>query len=133
MSEFSKLVLRTRDDGSRIWLKCLTATADYYGWSDYFEPWSPKVVSEKDGYSFGHDPGRKGYASSGGTRLRICRSRNRGGNPKGKTNCFRVHTRCTNYDLAELAHFTKPEWHWMEGFNGARKSKGQWLEMYEFA
>ena len=130
---YSKLLLRTTEQGDRIWLKCLTATADFYGWTDAFEPWSIKSVGESGGYSYGFDPGRKGHPSSGGTRLRICRSKKRGGNPAGKTNCFRVHSRCTNYDLSELAFFTRGEWHWMEGFRGIRRSKAQWLDMYEHA
>ena len=55
------------------------------------------------------------------------------GFPAGKTNCFRVHSHCTNRDLAELAHFTKGEWHWMEGLFGQRRTKAHWLEMYESA
>ena len=128
---YSKLVLRTTPKGERIWLKCLTDTADFYGWSDAFEEWDVKSVGESNGYSIGHDPGRKGLPSVGGTRLRICRSRNKGGHPAGKTNCFRVHSRCSNFDLSELAFLTKVEWFWMEGLRGQRRTKAEWLEMYE--
>ena len=114
-------------------MKVLTATAKYYGWSDVFEPWKPKVVSEGIGYTFGYDPGRRGYASAGGHRLVICRDPSRNGNPRGKTNAFRVHSRCSNRDLAELAHFTKGAWNWMEGLYGQRRTKEHWLEMYEAA
>ena len=133
MDDYSSLVLRRNQNETAIWLKCLKTTADFYGWTDNFEPLSLKVTSESDGYEFGKDPGRKGDGSSGGNRLYICRDKNMSGFPVGKTNCFRVHSHCSNRDLAELAFFTRGQWEWMQGLFGQRRSKARWLEMYEAA
>ena len=133
MPQYSALVLRRNAKGTAIWLRCLTETAEFYGWTDTFEPLTLKVQSESNGYAFGRDPGRVGSANTGGKRLFICRNRSTQGFPKGETNAFRVHSHCSNRDLAELAHFTKGKWEWMEGLFGQRRTKAHWLEMYEAA
>ena len=63
-------------------------------------------------------------------RLRICRSESRMGTPRGMTNAFKVSRSCTLFELAELAHSTNIDWHWMTSFNGQRLSRGYWEDMY---
>lgn len=133
MRDYSQYLLNTHKNGTRVWLRCLTATAEFYGWDKSFDVFGPKVAREEGEMVFGSDPGRVGDAHRGGKRLYICRSPKRQGQPRGKTNSFRVQCNCSNRDLAELAYFTKGEWHWMEGLYGARRTKAHWLEMYEAA
>jgi hypothetical protein len=74
----------------------------------------------------------RGHAA-GGKRLRISRSSSRQGNPAGLTNQFLVSNSMRLVDLAELAHFTQGDWHWMETFNGDRLSREHWEEIYQAA
>ena len=67
----------------------------------------------------------------GGNRHRICRARTTAGYPRGMTNAFRLSTSCSTIDIAELAHFTKGEWFWIEGLHGERISRERWEAIYQ--
>ena len=129
---YIKLVLGLQDEQHRKYLIALRTTADYYGWTKEFEPWRPKAVSSSGGYDFGFEPGRRGGLQwAGGRRHRICRSPNTSGMPAGFTNQFRTSARCGLFDLAELAHFTQGDWHWMDCPFGERISRERWEEIYQ--
>ena len=132
LDPYVKLILGLRDKHQSKYLIALRTTADYYGWSEEFEPWSPKVVSQQGRYTLVRDTGRRGgLRHAGGRRHRICRSPRTSGWPTGFTNQFRVSARCELLDLAELAHFTQGDWHWMEGPFGERITRERWEEMYQ--
>ena len=129
--DYVKLELFRPPGGDSRWLIALRTTADYYGWTEYFPVWSPPVVGTAGGYTLTKDPGRRGRMhKQSGHRLRICRSESRMGQPRGMTNAFKVSRSCTLFELAELAHSTNIEWHWMESFKGQRLSRGHWEDMY---
>lgn len=129
--DYVKLELFRPPGGDSRWLIALRTTADYYGWTEYFPVWSPPVVGTAGGYTLVSDPGRRGRMhKQPAHRLRICRSESRKGHPRGMTNAFKVSRSCTLFELAELAHSTNIEWHWMESFKGQRLSRGHWEDMY---
>ena len=130
--DFVKLTLFRDSAGRARWVRALRATADYYGWSEEFEIWRPNGVFEADGKSFMHIPAvsTRG-AAFGGRHLRICRSESRRGNPARLTNRITVSNSCRAIDLAELAHFTKGDWHWMESPGGQRITRDRWEEIYQ--
>ena len=114
------------------WLIALRTTADYYGWTKEFPAWLPQDVHEVAGHTFMCDPGRKGdLQTMGGRRKLICRAGSTAGWSAGKTNAFRVSTSVSNFDLAELAHLTKVDWHWMEGLHGQRIHREKWEAIYQ--
>lgn len=77
------------------------------------------------------DPGRRGRLEcEGGRRHRICRSPSKRGFPAGMTNAFKLSANCGLVDIAEVAHFTQGEWHWLEGPRKQRIERDRWLEMY---
>ena len=131
--DYVKLVIGFQDAHYRKYLIALRTTADYYGWTEEFETWRPKPYVGSDGYTrYAVDPGRRGSLKlAGGNRHRICRSPSTAGQPAGLTNAFRVSARCGVADLAELAHFTKGDWHWMEGLHGERIRRDRWEEIYQ--
>ena len=131
-NDYVKLRLGTQESRQPKYLIALRATADYYGWSEEFEPWFPKTEETLAGRQFVRDPGRRGGLQfAGGRRHRICRSPVTAGYPKGLTNQFRVSSRVCMLDLAELAHFTKGEWHWMSSPFGERISRERWEAMWQ--
>lgn len=114
------------------YLVAYRTTADYYGWTQEFEEWSPRVIAEAGNYAYCIDPGRKGnLAMASGKRLRICRSPKKQGMPAGLTNQFKVSRNCSLLDIAEIAHFTKVEWHWMDGPFGERIERERWERIYQ--
>ena len=130
--EHIKLVLWRPEGQTARWISALRSTADYYGWTKEFEVWTPKVIRTEGRYSFHQRPNRSGRGhAEGGTRLRISRSQSRSGNPAGLTNQFKASNSCRLIDLAELAHFTDVDWHWLETFDGERFSRAHWEEIYQ--
>ena len=131
-SDFVKLTI-FRDSASRArWVHALRATANYYGWTEEFERWTPKVSYTKDGKTFFQKPHRSGWGIPiGGKPGLICWAKSRVGSPKGKTNRFRMSNSCRLIDYAELAHFTKGDWYWMSSPSGERISRDRWEAIYQ--
>ena len=131
-SKYVKLLLWRPSSGPDRWLIALRTTADYYGWTEEFEEWSPKPIGTSGGYMLCMDPGRKGEMfCEGGVRLRISRSPSTAGNPAGLTNAFKVSNSCTLFDVSEIAALTKVDWHWMSCPRGERKSRKTWLAIHK--
>lgn len=130
--EFVKLTIFRDSAGRARWVRALKATADFYGWTDTFERWVPNGGSQNGSYTFIQKPHRDSKNNrGGGKRLRICRSKSRSGNPAGLTNEFTISNSCRLIDLAELAHFTKGDWHWMSTPTGERVTRDRWEAMYD--
>ena len=131
-SKYVKLKIGVQPKVGSKYLIALRSTADYYGWSKEFEPWSPKVVEVRGNYTFVKDPGRRGEMfCEAGRRHRICRSPKTAGMPAGFTNQFKVSANCGLSDLAELAHFTTVDWHWLDSPFGERISRERWESLYQ--
>ena len=132
--DFVKLLLWRGTDGRARWVKALRATADYYAWTEHFERWLPNGAFEQNGMTFFQRPDRSGPGiAAGGKRRRICWSKSTHGNPAGKTNQFTMSNSCRLIDYAELAHFSKGNWHWMSGPSGQRISRDRWEAIYNTA
>jgi len=130
--QWVKLRLGETSRGTGKWLQAYRATADYYGWTKEFPIWTPKTVLVEGGRTFAVEPGRRGGpGQQGGRSHRICRAQTTGGFPAGFTNRFKVSTNVGLFDLAELAHFTDVDWHWMTGPTGDRVSRAAWEERYQ--
>ncbi len=112
-------------------LHAMRSTANYYGWTDYFEEWVGETFVGPGGKTILFDPGRRGHPQcSGGRRIRISRSPNKHRYAAGFTNAFKVSHGTGLFDLAELAHFTKVDWHWMESLDGERVNRARWEDRY---
>lgn len=127
-----KLLLGYTARGTSKWLQAYRATADYYGWTDEFPIWTPQRVVNGVPQPYILSPGRRmGPNQQGGRRHRICRAKTTSGLPAGFTNTFKVSTNVGLFDLAELAHFTKVDWHWMTGPTGQRVLRSDWERRYQ--
>ena len=131
-SDYIKLLLLRPTKGPDRWLIALRATADYYGWTEHFEVWSPKPIGTSGGYTLCADPGRKGKMyCEGGRRHRISRDPSRRGHTPGLCNQFKVSRSCTMFDMAELATLTDVNWYWMSTPTGERLSRERWLAIHK--
>ena len=130
-TDYIKLLIYRETSGRDRYLWAFRATADYYGWTQEFEIWTPKTLYEQGGYKFATAPNRSGRGiANGGKRIRISRSKSTCGNPRGLTNQFTISNSMRMIDLAELANFTQGDWHWMEDLSGQRVSREHWAEIY---
>lgn len=124
--DFCQLVIRKKQDGRYIWLKCLKATAELYGWDKAFTPLIEQQFKDSpDGYI--RCPSKRGWTSGGGKEHRISRSPKTSGWPAGLTNTFRLSSDATLVDLAEVAKATEIDWEWVTCDNGGRRTK-EWFD-----
>ena len=131
MPQYVTLKLGETKSGHAKTLHALRSTADYYGWSEAFPEWVGKLEPTQGERSFLRDPGRRGHPQcSGGKRLRISRSPVIATYKAGFVNAFKVSANTGLFDLAELAHFTKVDWYWMESTNRQRISRERWADRY---
>lgn len=127
-----RLVLFSHAGGNYSVVTCRRATAEHFGWLKHYPTYSDVVFSEAragDGLvpvNRLRAMNRAGY----GKQILISRNPSKRAYAPGKTHTIRINSRVTNIDLAELAHFTEAEWHWMEARNGARVDRQQWLDVY---
>ena len=129
METYVRLVTCTYPSGQYQWLKCLRATADFYGWLDAYEE-DPLHLGRwtEEGHWYINYP-KKVQAWRGGLRLRICRTGSRAGYPRGLTNQFRVSRGTSNATLADLARVTRVPFGWMEDNKGKRRPYERWMAM----
>ena len=131
MTSYITLKIGETKSGKAKTLHALRSTADYYGWTEQFPVWTGQIQSSQGERGYLLDPGRRGHPQcSSGKRLRICRSPSRDGYPAGFTNAFKVTANTGLFDLAELAHFTKVDWEWMETPTSGRVSRADWERRY---
>ena len=131
MDLYVTLKLGETKSGSAKTLHALRTTADYYGWTEKFESWIGKPVESSGKYVLSRGTSRRGHPqNSGGRRLYISRSPVLTGYPAGLTNAFKVSANTALFDLAELAHFTKGDWQWMESPSHERITKARWAQRY---
>ena len=125
------LIFRQSREAPDKWLIALRTTADYYGWSEKFEIWTPKPLYEEGGYTFCMAPVGGEMFCESGRRHRICRVATKHGYPHGMTNAFKVSRTCGLFDLSEIAHFTKGNWNWMCSPSGERITRDRWEAIYQ--
>lgn len=131
--EYVKLLLYRSPSNRDTWVKCLRATADFYGWTGYWPEWTPPG-EVKAGRLYSAYPSKKASLPiRGGTRLRICRSGSKHGHPRGMTNCIRVSNSISNALLTELAASCQQPFSWMEDKAFRRISFDDWMARVPFA
>ena len=124
--KFLKLVIDRTASGAKT-VVVQKETAEYFGWDKAFEEWTPQTRLRPDGT-------RVKYAGAfrrhpyflGGDRLRICRDASTGGNPAGKTHCFRMQGDWSKRHLVQLAVVAGDKFEWMEGPRGQRIRREVW-------
>lgn len=127
-----RLILFTHPGGNQSIVTCQRATAEYFGWLKHFKTYDELIHEEAQAGNGRTTPQRIRAANRPpcGTQIRISRAATKGRYASGKAHSLRINSRVSNLDLAELAHFTEAEWHWMEARNGARVDRQKWLDVY---
>ena len=127
-SAYVMLQLGSDPSNTRKWLKCLRETAEFYGWLDACQPWlSSGARQDSNGRTWVTHPGKTRH-STGGLPIVVCRSADRGGWPRGKTNRFRVGNQVANRDLAWLVANSSVPIGWMTDTSECRVSGERWIE-----
>lgn len=115
-----KFVLRTLPSGQYLTVGCRETTAKAFGWFEHFETIEERRMRlVRQGMPV---PAYRTYPmlqSSIGKPIRIVGDNNR-------RYTIRIGSKVRLTDLAELAHFTKDPWLWMERPDGARWTREQW-------
>ena len=131
-NKYVKLLLEREEGQQDKYLIALRTTADYYGWTEEFPTWTLRTAFEVGGRKFARHPGTRGEMfCEVGLRLRVSRSPVTSGWPRGKVNQFKVSRNCSLWDIAEVAHFTQGDWHWLTCPYGERVSRARWEERYQ--
>ena len=127
--QYVGLLIHQYASGQTKWIKCLRTTAQYYGWLDAYDVIGETAPTPSGAREFRFLSTSRWRPDLGGRKRRICRAESRQGYPAGKTNSFRISSKVTNADLAELARLTKGEWAWMETTNCVRWDREKWLSV----
>ena len=131
-ADFIELLLDTDKRGNNCVLRCMRATASFFGWSDHYPRFIP---GERYNPNLGHvvvvSPSLKRRQGWNRREYRIGRAKTTTGNVAGMTHRFRVRGPVTNRILADLAAHTTQEWCWMSTSSGERRSREKWLDMHE--
>ena len=131
-TDYIELLLDTDKRGNNCVLRCMAATANFFGWSDHYPRFIP---GERYNPNLGHvvlvSPSLKRRQGWNRREYRICRTKTTTGNPAGMTHRFRVRGPITNRILADLAAHTTQDWCWMTTKYGMRRSRQEWLEIHE--
>lgn len=125
---WTRLEVARRPSGEVVWVTCLAATADFYGWSAAFPEVSLRTHQGVGG-SRSFYPTKQSRNINGGVSLRICRASSRSGHPSQATNRYRVSRTWGLKHSALLARATAPDWAWMESLNGRRRTRDEWLAL----
>lgn len=127
-----RLILFTHPGGNQSIVTCQRATAEHFGWLTHFKTYGELIHEEALAGNGRITPQqiRAANRPPRGTQIRISRAATKGTYASGRAHSLRINSRVSNIDLAELAHFTEAEWHWMEARNGARVDRQKWLDVY---
>ena len=124
-SDFVKLGLRVRKGNRYVWMNCLKATAELYGWDKAF-PTLLELKTATTGSPFFYDMGRRGWKTGGGQVVTICRNPSTHSFPRGQTNAFRVSRGASQRDIRLIAQATQIDWHWMQTAKTGRRPRDWW-------
>jgi hypothetical protein len=128
--EHVSLVIRELGQYRLIWVRAMKATIDFMGWGREFNTEiQHKSARSADGLV---QLTKKGHNSLvHGKKMVIYRGRNRHRPGPQNRHGFRIATHATLLDVAELAHFTTCDWHWMSSPNGVLRSREEWDAIYQ--
>ena len=123
--DFIRLGIRVKAGPRFIWMSCLKATAELYGWDKTF-PTLLELKASTTGSPYLLDTGRRGWKNGGGQVVTICRNPSTHSFPKGQTNSFRVARTATQRDIRLIAQSTQIDWEWMSTPKTGRRPRSWW-------
>lgn len=128
--EHVSLVIRELGQNRLVWVRAMQATIDFMGWGRKFDTeLQHKAARSPDGLV---QLTKKGHNSIiPGKRMIIYRGRDRHRPGPQNRHGFRIASHATLLDVAELAHFTTCDWHWMSSPNGELRSREEWDAIYQ--
>ena len=129
---YSRYLLRKTRRNTPITIRCRTATADFYGWSNHFEKYiSDAWTDPNTGTQYLASPQLGTPSRQAGYSLCIARTADRQSNKATYCNYFRISSDATIADIAQVAKFTDVDWNWLETPSGERRSREKWIAIHE--
>lgn len=125
--DFVRLGVRAAKGNRYIWMNCLKATAELYGWANAF-PTLLQLKTQTTGSTLVTDTGRRGWKNGGGQTLTICRNPSTHGFPRGQTNSFRVSSLATQKDIRLIAEAVEIDWQWLSTPKTGRRPRSWWQQ-----
>ena len=130
-SEEVEFVLRTLPSGQYCTFRTRHSTAQLFGWDEVY-------VDKKVQFTLEHGDRGPAYIARAGSRksrsfqrtIKFIRQLPEGSPSKTASHTFRLGSRVTAFDIAELAHFIKVDWHWLEGPDRRRQERAWWEAKY---
>ena len=127
-----KLVLRSLPSGQQSVISVQKATAEFLGWTLHFPTYAEWADQQEAlGIPVNRQYRRHEPRKKLGIPIRIGRGTDMRRNEKGLTHTFRIGSKVSIRDLAELASFTEVEWQWMERPNRSRETRAWWWDQYQ--
>ena len=130
----TKLLIGTTRSGAPVWVQTRQENAEFYGWSDNFEPYIEGYYRDPltgNGYIKNAMLGRSNKRP--GRPVVISRAPSKTSFVAGMNNHFRISSDASLRHYAALANGTKVDWHWMTTPSGERRSREEWLALHEVA
>jgi len=120
-----RLILRTRENGDLLTIGCREATAKAFGWLEYFETYEQRCSRlVREGRRVFKCKTYSARQAGIGRPIRI-------GCDDNRRYIIRTSSRVRVTDLAELAHFTRGPWLWMDRPDGRRWAREQWARHWD--
>lgn len=131
-SEQVEIVLRATPSGQYSTVGTDKATVQLFGLLNHYQ-------ELKDALAAQYGPRGYRYAASALSWKRQCSSRRikvirrmpEGSETKTRSHTFRLGSRVSGFDIAELAHFIDVDWHFLVGPDGRRHDRAWWERRYQ--
>ena len=127
-----QVLISVKGTGRLAWAQTHLINAEAFGWLDHFQP-VLQYLSEQSPNGLVHNRTQAVGGRRAGRKIVLGKGSDHHRPGPGNRREFRVNSTCSNFDLAELMHFTHSDWDWMTSKNGMSRTREQWEDIYNAA
>lgn len=131
-SEHVEIVLRTLPSGQHCTVGTDKATVELFGLLNHYDKLQDVLAAQ---YGFrGYSYAARGLAKKRGCvskRITVIRQMPEDSETKTRSHSFRLGSKVSLFDIAELAHFIECDWHFLVGPDGRRHDRAWWEGKYQ--
>ena len=126
------MLISVKGTGRLAWAQTSLANAEAFGWLDHFQPVLKYIADSSPNGVVNNASQRIGPRRAGRKNV-LGKSTNHHRPGPGNRRQVRVNSTCSNFDLAELMHFTHSDWDWMTSKSGKVRTRCEWESIYNAA
>ena len=127
-----KMMISIKGTGRIAWAQASLVNAQAFGWFDHFQP-VMKYLADGSPYGTVNNARKAVGGARAGRKIVLGKGSNHHRPGPGNRRQIRVNSTCSNFDLAELMHFTNSDWDWMSSKAGVVRTREEWECLYEAA